>query len=38
MTFSSVKISHERRGEFSHDAVVSPAFVAETEREGNETG
>jgi hypothetical protein len=38
MTFSSVKIPHECRGEFGHNAVVSPAFVAETEGECNETG
>jgi hypothetical protein len=38
MTFSGVKVPHERRGELSHDSMVTPPFIAKTEGKGNEAG
>lgn len=36
MSFPGVKVAHECGGEFTHDAVVTPAFVSESEGKGDE--
>lgn len=38
MSFSGVKVAHEGGGEFTHDAMVAPSFIAEAKGKCDEPG